>query len=100
MSGCGADCRRHSRPTATDDPGLAFNEGEVDTAPTQLAFQGRELIVQAMGRTVRVAKELGPSGLRGLPLCTPLQGKSFRKAVSAVMDNLGMDDDHRITLTE
>ena len=47
----------------TDDPGLVLNEGEVDTAPTQPAFHGRELIVQVMGRTVRVAN-----------ICTPLQG--------------------------
>ena len=62
----------------TDDPGLVLNEGEVDTAPTQPAFQGRELIVQVMGRTVRVAN-----------IVHPCRVKSFRKAVSAVMDELG-----------
>ena len=30
----------------------------------------------------------------------PCRDKSFRKAVSTVTDDLGMDDDHRITLTE
>ena len=32
----------------------------------------------------------GPDGTRGKH-CTPLQGKSFRKAVSAVMDDLGSE---------
>ena len=44
MSGCGAGCCDPGSPTATDDPGLVLNEGEVDTAPTQPAFQGRELM--------------------------------------------------------
>ena len=33
----------------------------------------------------------GPDGTRGKH-CTPLQGKSFRKAVSTVTDDLGKDD--------
>ena len=59
MSGHGAGCWICCS-VLTDDPGLVLNEGEVDTAPTQPAFQGRELIVQVMGRTVRVANIVHP----------------------------------------
>ena len=62
------------------------------TAPALPAFPGRELHVQARGRMVPMDKELGgPSGTWRLSHSTPLQGKSFRKAVSAVMDDLGID---------
>ena len=50
------------------------------TAPALSALPGRELIDQARGRTVPMAKN-----------STPLQGLIFRKAVSTVMDNLGID---------
>ena len=46
MSGRGAGCCDPGSPTATDDPGLVLNEGEVDTAPTQPALQGRELMIR------------------------------------------------------
>ena len=42
MSGHGAGCWIRCS-VLTDDPGLVLNEGEVDTAPTQPALQGREL---------------------------------------------------------
>ena len=53
----------------------------------------------------------GPDGTRGegtgalrdsgdFYFVHPCRVKSFRKAVSAVMDDLGKDADHRITLTE
>ena len=45
MSGHGAGCWIHCS-VLTDDPGLVLNEGEVDTAPTQPAFQGRELMIR------------------------------------------------------
>ena len=43
MSGHGAGCWIRCS-VLTDDPGLVLNEGEVDTAPTQPALQGRELM--------------------------------------------------------
>ena len=45
--------------------------------------------------TCRPSPEEGQSGEpdgTGGYISTPLQGKSFRKAVSAVMDDLGIDD--------
>ena len=56
-------------------------QGKGLTAPALPAFPGRELIDQARGRTVPVVKTVHP--------CRVL---SFLKAVSAVMDDLGMDD--------
>ena len=91
MSGHGAGCWRHRCSVLTDDPGLVLNEGEVDTAPTQPALPGRELKTRQWAGRYAWRRSWGPSGLRGLQLCTPLQGKSFRKAVSAVMDDLGSE---------
>ena len=41
-----------------------------------------------------------PRDSRDFHFVHPCRDKSFRKAVSTVMDDLGMDADHRITLTE
>ena len=65
----------------TDNPGLVLNEGEVDTAPTQPAFQGRELMIRYWAG--RYAWQT---------FVHPCRVKSFQKAVSTVTDNLGKDD--------
>ena len=80
MSGCGAGCCDPGSPTATDDPGKSLTrEKSTPLPPSRLS------------KAESSCAGTGPDGTRGKH-CTPLQGKSFRKAVSAVMDNLEKDD--------
>ena len=60
----------------TDDPWIRQHELTAVIAPTLPAFPGRELIA-GNERTVRVVN-----------IVHPCRVKSFRKAVSAVMDDL------------
>ena len=53
----------------TDDPWVSLMQGKGLTAPTLPTFPGRELIDQARGRTVPVAKN-----------STPLEGLIFSKS--------------------
>ena len=91
MSGRRAGCCDPGSPTATDDPGLVSSEGEVDTAPTQPAFPGREQLRRRWAGRYAWIRSWGPSGFGDFHIVHPCRDKSFRKAVSAVMDNLVTD---------
>ena len=92
LSGRRAGCGDPGCPTATDDPGLVLSKVKVVAVSHSAGFPRKRAISLAMSLAVCVDKELGgPSGTWRLSNCTPCRDKSFRKAVSAVMDNLGTD---------
>ena len=64
----------------TNDPWVRFSKVKVVTAPALPSSQEEDLCA-GKDRTVLVVK-----------ISTPLQGLSFRKAVTAVMGDLGIDD--------
>ena len=83
-----------SCPTATDDPGLVLSEVKVVAAPTQPAFPGRELRArQWAGRYAWIRSWEGPREPGDFHIVHPCRDKSFRKAVSAVMDDLVTDSE-------
>ena len=60
MSGRGAGCVDPGSPAATDDHGLVLYKVKVVTVPTPPAFPGRELMISARSRTVRVVNIVHP----------------------------------------
>ena len=83
-----------SCPTATDDPGLVLSEVKVVAAPTQPAFPGRELRArQWAGRYAWIRSWEVPREPGDFHIVHPCRDKSFRKAVSAVMDDLVTDSE-------
>ena len=74
----------------TDDPWVSLMRVKSRHRSHPAGSPRKRANVQVMGRAVRVVKELEPLGTLGTSnFVHPCRDKSFRKAVSAVMDELG-----------